>query len=123
MKHEYLIDEKERLIFQSFKGQYSFRDFETVVLKLTSDKRFSPDYNILTDIRECEIQFQPDDIMRFFQTFKDKVGESKGKTAIIVNAPKETAISTIHQKAVSDIREIQVFSNREAAMDWLKGSS
>ncbi len=120
MKYEYKINDREKMIYQFYKGKLSIYDLESALLKLTDDSSFDPDYNILTDLRECKIEFRPEDLEQFVRVFKDKFGRNRGKSAILLDTPYETAISTIHQSMTSDIRRIQLFSTYEAAMNWLR---
>ena len=121
MQHEYRIDDKEGIVYLSFRGECTIHDLETMLLSLTSDIAFSPDYDDFVDLREGELKFRPVEMLEFFQNFKDTFRRGRGKSVFLVDTPLETAISFIHRKTVEDAREVHVFSTYEAAMKCLKG--
>ena len=121
MKQEYRIDDTEKIIYMSITGDCNLRDLETALLKLTNDKNFSPNYNLLNDLRKCKFKFRPKDLDRFFRIFIEKFSKGTGKSAVLLDTPRETAFSIIHQERMKDTREIQLFSTYEAALNWLQG--
>ncbi len=120
MQHEYIIDDKEGIVYVSIKGECSIRDLETVFLAATEDSAFSPDYNVLADLRKCGFKFRPDVMKEFFQKYKDRVIGGKGKSALLLWTAHETFIVYTHQKKTEDTRTTQLFATYEAAMNWLK---
>jgi len=122
MQYEYKINNKERIIYNYFKGILRVDELESAVLKLSKDSSFDPHYNILTDLRECLFELRPQEMEQFIRIFKEKFSKGKGKSAIIIDTPIETAISTIFQDLVKNVRRIQIFSTDEAAIAWLKSN-
>ena len=122
MQYKYKINDKEGIIYQFYKGKIRINDLEAAILKLSKDRSFNPDYNILTDLRDCIFDFRPQDLEHFFKIFKEIFGKSRGKSAVILDTPIETAISTIFQDLVKTVRRIKIFSTYEAAIVWLKSN-
>jgi len=120
MRYEYRINEKERLIYQSFKGACCIGDLEIAILELTQDPNFNPDYDVLTDLRTCEFTFLPENLTSVVQMFKERFGENTGTSALLVDTPIETVIAGEYQSMIGNGREIHVFCTYEGALDWLK---
>jgi hypothetical protein len=121
--HEYRIDKDEETIYQTFWGKFSVDDLQKAVFEISSDANFNPDYNVLADLGECELEFVPSDMKIFFEGFKDRWGSRTGKSAILVNTANETALAMWHQRNTVNVREVQVFCTEEAAIGWLKGEA
>ena len=120
MQYEYKIDDEDKIIHQTFKGEFSMDNLKSAFMKVTNDPNFNPNYNILTDLRECIFNFLPKELESFIPIFKEKLAGSKGKSALLLDTPYETAISSLHQDEVKNTRSIRLFSTFEAAIIWLK---
>ncbi len=123
MDYEYSIDEESGIICQTFAGRCSFENLEAVLVQLCQDPRFDPDYDILTDLHACEFELGLEQVELFAQLFMDMFKESKGKSALLVDSPRETATSMIFQDMVTQARWVEVFSTREAALNWVRRKS
>jgi hypothetical protein len=119
MNYEYVVDDENRIAFLSFRGHCKIRDLEHVLLALMERDDFNPEYDELTDTRECTMNFRPEEMVRFFHMFEEGFKGERGSTAILVDQPQETALVLVHQNRVNKSRNVRPFSSRRAALNWL----
>ena len=71
MEYEYSIDDGRNMGYLAIRGECGIRELESVFLEVTEDKRFNPDFDILTDLRECTFTFRPNEMSGFFGMFNE----------------------------------------------------
>ncbi len=117
--YEYLVDEEKGIAYLTVRGRLSIRDMENILRSLLQDDKVNTDLDTLTDFSDCTFTFQPNEMSSFFDIFNQGAERHKGRSAIVVSKPTETAIMMIHRQKVAHTRSIRVFSTREAALGWL----
>ncbi len=120
MAQNYIIDHKEEIIKISFIGENDKGDVMATLLEIIDDSKYKSHYNILTDLSDCSLSFNLTDLTEFSQLFEVKFSDSTGRSAIVINTPRETALAMLHRKNVEKTRKIRVFSTRKAALSWLR---
>ena len=118
MAYNYIIDEKERIIHISLSGKCDNEELLELILDVTTNSDYRTDYNILSDYTECVLLGDLADLKEYNHLFEKIVSRGTGKIASIVDTPRETALTMLHQRTVRTTRDLRVFSTREAALSW-----
>lgn len=115
----YEISILQQIVFFNLVGPTTVDEVNEAFLKLRRDKEYDPSYNFLTDARRCIYVDSPQDVSRYVALLENYFTGHRIKIAILVDTPLETAIAMIFQEKVSKIRQVEVFSTKEAAVKWL----
>lgn len=119
MNFEYDLDEESEIVSLTVSGTCSIQELEHVMKTLLADKTINYEHDFVTDFRDCKFDFQPSDMTNFFQLFQPGSGGKKGRSAILVSRPLETAMMFMHRMKVANVRTAEIFSTREAGVAWL----
>ena len=107
-------------IFAKVSGDVGLAELEEALNAMSEAPNFNPDYDLLTDARELQFSGKQEEIRAFGGLFGKVLGSQKGKSALLLDQPYETAIGMIHKKNVENLRRIEIFSTMEAALKWLE---
>ncbi|MEB3161863.1 MAG: hypothetical protein VKK80_01425 [Prochlorothrix sp.] len=119
MDYIYSIDPEQRLITERYQGVVTIHNIKNAIQTLAADPLFCPDYSSLVDLRVCDFKFDLQDLEELLSCHHQVFGITEGKTALVVNNPRDTALSVLFKNYVDGARQIDVFSTCEAAQDWL----
>ena len=119
MEYKFTVDDGKSMAYLTIRGECEIRELESMFLAVVEDKRFDSEFNVLTDIGDCTFTFRPAEMSEFFRMFNEEFQGRRGKSAILVSKPHETALAMVHGERVSETRTISVFSTREEALKWL----
>ena len=119
MNYEYTIDDQKKVAYLTISEHCTIRDLENIFRAFTGDERFDFEFDVLADLRDCSLAIQPDEMSEFFRMYNSQAEGKRGKSAILVSQPHETALALLLQMKVSETRTIEVFSTRDAALKWL----
>ena len=117
----YKIIAKERLIVEYHSEEITVSDFMESRRIISSDKDYSPDYDLVLDFRDVEMIAVKEDIdqfARFFKGFDAIIG--KRKSAYLTSIPNHVVVTTLFS---SEIRGSSItpmtFSTIAAVVKWL----
>ena len=120
MVFEFTVDELKKRGYLTVSGNCTIHDLEEVLRNFSGDEKLNPDFDLLTDFRDCVFEFKPDEMAHFYEIFNARPQSTKNRrSAILVSNPHETAVMFIHKMKMSETRTIEVFSTRDAALNWL----
>ncbi|KKI99628.1 hypothetical protein [Prochlorothrix hollandica] len=122
MDYSYTIFPEQRLIIEQYRGKATVAGLKESVHSLSIDPKFSADYDIIVDLRHCDFKFDPQDLEEFLGFHHKIYGISDSKTAMIVDNPRDTALSVLFKSYVEGARSIEVFSTLDAAKEWIQNS-
>lgn len=117
----YQVYPEQRFILQRLLGVVSMENLLKVKLEQDQDPSFDPDFSLLTDVREADVQFTPAEIQAYIQYLQAEFKGSKGrKIALVTSSPMAVAVGTLVQSNTGDLSdELQLFSTIPAALSWL----
>jgi hypothetical protein len=120
----YQIDAKNNLISISSVGKVTVEDKISQDEKILADPGFKTNMNVICDLSQATYDWDLSDIDRFrsfVKRNKIKIGKSKWAIVVAGGATEHAAkIFSVLQAAYDNIVEVQVFSNRDKALKWLK---
>lgn len=91
--------------------------------ELAGQEDFSRDFDFLTDAREAELALSTVDLNTFAGLYAELLGGGFGRSALVLNKPKDTALAYLHVDHVKTVREVRLFYLRESALEWLDSGS
>ncbi len=122
MKITYKIDKKRKIVTETWPEKVTIEDYKDVKLREFSDPDFSTEYDVITDIRNVNMEFNEnliEQIVVFMKKNSDKM--KNRKSAIVADSPQNVAKSLFFgQKARNLNVKISVFSSPDAALKWIK---
>ena len=104
----------------TFTGESTIDELKIAFHEITIDPNYKPQYHVLGDLRACVFTFTPAALNELAHLLKERLGGSLGKTAVLINTPRETALAMLHKDKMVGTRTIELFSTLEAALTWLK---
>jgi hypothetical protein len=120
----YQIDAKNNLISISSVGKVTVEDKISQDEKILADPRFKTNMNVICDLSQATYDWDLSDIDRFrsfVKRNKTKIGKSRWAIVVAGGATEHAAkIFSVLQTAYDNIVEVQVFSNQDKALKWLK---
>ena len=121
LEYDYLIDPKNRLTIEQFRGKLTIEAFMHYREQLYQDPQHRDDYHILTIISETFFDVSKkeiDEAIKFMNENSTRPGIRK--KAVLVRTPRQTAATYLLKNKVDpNSLEIQPFSTIKAALDWL----
>ena len=105
-------------------GKVNFFDLLSYMNKLYKDKNYSPDYNVIDDLRNAQLEFSQEDIKKCIKIFEVK-SESMTRTnltkfAILTKTPEQVVKAFLYRKYAKNLSVVfEVFSTVFSAIDWL----
>ena len=110
----------QKLIREKYQGEVNVAFLKASLLQLSQDERFSPNFDNIVDFRDSIVKISPSDVMDLMAVHFKVFGLSDGRTAFLVDVPKETALALFFEKKMSLERQIKVFSTLAGAEEWLE---
>ena len=96
-------------------------DIKEISRELKADPAFSPNFNILTDVSDCELNITPEDINEYvnYINYEIKTVGSR-KTAILTSNPVQVALSMLFSYLMQNTPVIpKVYSTLNAALSYI----
>lgn len=117
----YKVYPVKRFILQRLLGVVNMANLLKTKLEQDQDPDFDPDFSLLTDVREADVQFTPAEIQAYIQYLQAEFKDSTGrKIALVTSSPMAVAVGTLIQSNTAEISdELQLFSTIPAALIWL----
>ncbi|MFD2110857.1 hypothetical protein [Thiorhodococcus fuscus] len=111
---------ERRLVVGRFAGPIDYQDVIAWVKDAMGEETFSSDYDGVVDLRRSTLKEARPDRARFVANYTIDEGFTQGRWAILVDRPKETALSYIFSSIAAGRYPVQVFSTTDAASIYLR---
>jgi len=117
-----LFDENSGILDVRFAGDVSISELVDYIDATRSNKHYPRVLKILTDATHAEMNFSPADLEKVVAAnFKSLEQYKSIIDAIVIDSPRETAISMFYQDlAKTNKYKFEVFSTRGIALSWLE---
>ncbi len=118
----YIILPDLKLMVECYKGRLVANDAINYKKSLLRDKGYNPAFNIITDLRETEMQIKAEEDLNELKGFLDFLKDTpvKRRVALLVDKPYQTALATLFKELGSlTIIEYEVFSTLGAAINYI----
>ena len=113
------------ILDSKFEGDVTLKEIVDYIRATKENAIYPRLLKILTDSTRANMNFNHDDLEVIVNENLESIKRYEFIIdAIVLDSPKETALSILYQKisAASNYR-FQVFSTREAAIEWLKNTT
>lgn len=123
MKTLYHIDHVNNVIIETLEGEADVSSYIELKEKVFQDKDFTPNLNVILDLRRTDIKgLQKQslrDLLDFYISHTDKM--SNRRSAVITETPSQAA-NTIYffRMAYKLPMNMKIFSSIESALTWIK---
>jgi hypothetical protein len=119
---DYIIIPDIKIIVECYKGYLSEEEVLNHKNAMYKDKQYDPAFNVITDMRELEMQVQADDDIKklgeFINFLKNTPIERKG--ALLTSKPNQAVMAQLFKElARNTVIEYEVFSTLDAAMIYV----
>jgi len=111
------------ILDSTFEGDVSLTEIVDYIIATKENRSYPRKLKILTDATKANMKLAPDDLSKIVEeNIKSIEKYDYIFDAIVLMSPKETALSLLYQElAKSNKYQFQIFSTREAAIEWLIG--
>jgi len=116
--YDYRIYENEKIVILRFWDKVTYNDYRNCFLEAGRDPRFSHDFKGLADERRVKADVSPDEVKKLAELVASK-GLSKGKWAVLVDAPVPTALAVLYEEVVKKQHPLGIFSTIKRASEYL----
>ena len=118
---EYIIDKENGIIYQKFEGFVRMEDLIEFNKRKLQDTDFRTGLHLLVDLSESEIGLTNQEIERYTTYLEERKEIYEGTKCAIVSAnPKQFVQSYFFKEYVSAFGKVEIFSTKEAGLEWLK---
>ena len=117
----YQIFLDKRFIIEYHEGVMTLERMKTFIIKESSDQDYSPNFDMLLDIRQITFKGFIKDIKDYIEFLRSHKGISgKRKLAVLTSKPHQVVFSTfLSMFSVKLPQTMKIFSSLEAALFWL----
>ena len=110
---------EEKLIVTRFTGPVVYQDILNWIDELARNESFSKEYDGIVDLRKAIFTDPDPENARALSSYMIEHNFSRGKLAILVDKPRETALVMIHRWKTGPEHPIEAFSTVEAAAHFI----
>ena len=119
MKSSFKIHEKDKLITETLTSDITTDEY----IKLKRDEfhhaKFNRNFNLITDFRLCENNFDDTDLQEMINIFKENKGKvNRKKSALIITDINRLNRINLSNNDSASLQEIKYFTNSEDARKW-----
>ncbi len=117
----YKVFHDKRLVIEYHEGEGTLEKVKAFKIKEAKDPNYSPDYDLLMDIRKVTIKGMKNDVKDYIEFANSHTGISgHRKLAVITNTPRHVIFFTFLNMFKIKLPQImKIFSSLEAAILWL----
>ncbi len=119
MAYSYEIDSPQNTIYLTFSGKVDLPELHELLSEVASNPEINSNRNFLTDLSRAELILTPGEMQGFASAFLEVFEGGTGRSALVLSTPVETALGMLHSENVNQTRQIEIFSTKKAALEWL----
>lgn len=124
LNSNYIILKEQNLLIEHHSGNLDLDSYINFVTRTSNDPLFSLNMNYYIDLSNVVVTASIDDIRKYNDFTEDNYKcEIKRRVALVTNTPNQMVFATLFKNSnTQKLKEIEVFSTKESAFDWLKSS-
>jgi hypothetical protein len=119
MNRTFEIYPEKKLIVARFTGPIDYQDILNWFEDALQHEAFSKDYDGIVDLRKAAVQEARPEKAKLLASYIIEHDFTKGKWAILVSKPMETALSLLYANVATRQHPVESFSTIEAAASFL----
>ena len=124
MYSKYKILQDKQIIIEFHSGVMTLEELELFTSNQIKDPFYNPDYNMLIDIRDVEVELNAEEVDKYvkYVLTHDNI-HGKRKDAILTNTSIQVALASLYAGMQHLLKtQIEVFSTIESALRWIATS-
>ncbi len=114
----YCFFKEHNLVYIQFQGEVNYSTIKDLLDKMISDPNYSEYYVGIADFRYSDLDLSTKEI-NLLTDFLYSKKFTKGRRAILVDKPKDTALALLYRGKADAIHPCNVYSTLGAAMNFL----
>lgn len=124
LKSNYLILKDFNLLIECHSGNLDLQSYVDFVKRTSLDPLFSKNMNYFIDLSHVVVTASLDDIKKYIDfTEENFKSERKRRVALLTSSPNQMVFATLFKNSnTQKLKEIEVFSTKDIALDWLNGN-
>ncbi|MDF1516917.1 MAG: hypothetical protein RQ864_01750 [Lutibacter sp.] len=124
LKSNYIILKDLNLLIECHSGSLDLNSYIDFVKSTTLDPLFSKNMNYFIDLCNVVVTASIDDIKLYNNFTNDNLQcDRKRRVALLTNSPNQMVFATLFKNSnTQKLKEIEVFSTKESALEWLNSS-
>ncbi len=120
MKSSFKIQEKDKFITETLSSDITTDEY----IKLKHDEfhhpEFNRNFNLITDFRLCENNFDDRDLQEMINIFKENKGKAdREKSALVITDINRLSRINLNNNDSASTQEIKYFTNIDDARKWV----
>jgi len=122
---KYRIFKKWKLIIVYYKGELTISELKNLRSKLKNESDYSPKFDVINDLRECNLQLNVNEIEGYFIFLKNELQiVNRRKLVFLTSTPKEVVLTHLLSDALRDISiSGKIFTTSQAGLKWLSNQN
>lgn len=116
--HRITVHPEQKLVIGVFQGSVTLEEHKELKLSLAEHDQVDDDYRGVLDYRHAEIDMSVSDVEQLAEEAK-ALGASGGRWALLIDAPKETALSMIYLNRIGSGQQENIFASVVHASQFL----
>ncbi|HEY9220734.1 MAG TPA: hypothetical protein VIO43_04055 [Lutibacter sp.] len=124
LKSNCIILKEFNLLIECHSGNLNLQSYVDFVKRTSHDPLFSKILNYFIDLSDVVVTVSLDDVEKYNNfTIDNFKWEKKKKVALITETPNQMVFATLFKNSnMQKLKEIEVFSTKENALEWLNSS-
>lgn len=124
LKSNYIILKDFNLLIECHTGNLDLKSYVDFVKRTSHDPLFSKNMNYFIDLSDVVVTASLDDIGKYNNFTEESFKcDRKKKVALITKSPNQMVFATLFKDSNNQkLKEIEVFSTKESALEWLNSS-
>lgn len=124
LKSNCIILKEFNLLIECHSGNLNLQSYVDFVKRTSHDPLFSKILNYFIDLSDVVVTVSLDDVEKYNNfTIDNFKWDKKKKVALITETPNQMVFATLFKNSnMQKLKEIEVFSTKENALEWLNSS-
>lgn len=112
-----------KTVIMYFTGDIILDDIICLMKQLAQDHEYSPQFNVIVDFRDCNLNFNNQMLLDYIQFLSKAKLIARRKIAYLTSKPNEVVLTILYSEMVREHSlEIEVFSTSQAALNYIQGN-
>lgn len=116
---DYVVLPEHNLVIERFNDWLDYQTVRSVSTKIWNSPGYHRNMNVLVDLRGCTVAISTKELIRLIAFFFSHPESLRGRSAILADTPKNTAISAFFQSHILLLSKAKVVNWLEHGLDFL----
>jgi hypothetical protein len=123
--YTYRIFKKWKLIIVYYGGELNISDLKNLRSNLKNESDYSPKFDVINDLRECNLQMNVNEIEGYSTFLKNELQIIyRRKLVFLTSKPNEVVLTHLLSDALRDISILgNIFTTSQAGLKWLSNQN